>query len=479
MLPRRTWPRTVSFALACCGVVLGSCAPDLGPKPAIPSPAQFETAGSLPSGHQPWPDDSWWRDFGDPQLDQLIGEAVAKSPSMAEAAARIQLARAQAISARAALLPQVGALGTVRDTRLSQSTPIPSTGEWGWFGATLLTGSFEIDFWGKNRAALKAAISEEMAAKADAAAARLTLASQVASAYVDFAQLEVDRDLAASALQIRTQTRQLVALRLKAGTTPAQDMAQADSAVQAATASLRSKDESIEIARHMIAALVGAGPDRGDRLTSPALVDRRNPGLPDDLPLALVGRKPELVAARWRAEAAARRIHQAKAAYYPNVNLMAAAGFVSVGLYRLFEEPSELVSAGPDISVPIFEGGRLEAGYRGARGEYDLAVASYQDVLLQSLKEVADAVTSLKALQGEASAADEAEARAQSAYDLTKLRYAGGLADYDAVLISENALVAARDQAATLRLRGFHLDIALANALGGGFSGATPDTRRP
>ena len=463
----------------CCGAALSACAPDLGPKPAIATPAQFESSQSLPPGDQPWPSEAWWRDFGDPQLDQLIDEAVANSPTMAEAAARIQLAKAQATNARAALLPTVSALGAVQDTRITQNIGLPSNGDWSWLGATLLTGSYEIDFWGKNRAALKAATSEEVAARADAAAARLALASQVASAYVDFARLEVERDLAASALQIRTRTRDLVAVRLQAGTSPKQDMEQADSAVQTATARLRSVDESIALTRHMIAALVGAGPDRGDRLAAPALTSRRSPGLPNDLPLALVGRNPELVAARWRAEAASQRIHQAKAAYYPNVNLIAAFGVVSLGLDKLFEEGSELGSAGPAISVPIFDGGRLEAGYRDARGEYDLAVASYRDVLLQSLKAAADAVASLKALPGQSEAVDAAETTAQGAYDLTKLRYEGGLASYDSVLISENALIAARDEAATLRLRGFQLDIALARALGGGFNGAIPTQRTP
>jgi NodT family efflux transporter outer membrane factor (OMF) lipoprotein len=367
----------------------------------------------------------------------------------------------------------------VQDTRITQNIGLPSNGDWSWLGATMLTGSYEIDFWGKNRAALKAATSEEVAARADAAAARLALASQVASAYVDFARLEVDRDLAASALRIRTQARDLVALRLKAGTGPKQAAEQSDSNVEAAKAQLQSVDEAIVLARHMIAALVGAGPDRGDHLTAPALTARRSPGLPSDLPLALVGRNPELVAARWRAEAAAQRIHEAKAAYYPNVNLIAAFGVVSLGLDKLFEESSELGSAGPAISVPIFEGGRLQAGYRGARGEYDLAVASYREALLQSLRAAADAVASLKALQGQSEAANAAESQAQRAYDLAKLRYAGGLADYDSVLISENALIAARDEAATLRLRGFQLDIALAKALGGGFNGATPTQRTP
>ncbi|MFG1428821.1 efflux transporter outer membrane subunit [Roseixanthobacter glucoisosaccharinicivorans] len=470
-------PSAIALCIACCGLTLAACAPDLGPQPLIATATQFQTAKSLPPGNQPWPADTWWRAFSDPQLDQLIYEAVANSPTMSEAVARVELAKAQAINAQAALLPNIGAMGTVRDSRITQNLGLPSDGDFHWLGAALVTGSFEIDFWGKNRAGLEAATSQAMATKADAAGAQLILASQVASAYVDFARLQVMRDLAASAVRMRKETRDLAALRLQTGTGQRQAVDQADSAVDAATAQLRSVDESIVLTRHMIAALLGAGPDRGDGLKRPTLIRRRNPGLPTNLPLELVGRKPELVAARWRAEAAAQRIHQATAAYYPNVNLMAVAGVVSMGLDKLFQDRSVLVSAGPAISLPIFDGGRLEAGYRGARAEYDLAVASYRDVLLQSLHAAADAVASLKALRGRSAAANAAEAKAQNAYDLTKLRYKGGLADYDSVLLTENALITAREEAASLRLRGYQLDIALARALGGGFRGTIPTER--
>lgn len=476
---RSAKPSALALCIACCGATLAACAPDLGPQPVVPAATQFEIGRSLPADNQPWPADTWWRAFGDPQLDQLIYEAVANSPKMSEAVARIELARAQAINARAALLPNIGATATARYSRISENIGLPSNGDFNWLGAALVTGSFEIDFWGKNRAGLEAATSQAVAAKADAAAAQLMLASQVASAYVDFARLQVMRNLAADAVRMRKETRDLAALRLQAGTGQKQAADQADSAVEAATAQLRAVDESVELTRHMIAALLGAGPDRGSRITRPILIKRRNPGLLKDLPLELVGRKPELVAARWRAEAAAQRIHQATAAYYPNVNLMAVAGIVSMGLDKLFQDKSGLVSAGPAISLPIFDAGRLEAGYRGARAEYDLAVASYREVLLQSLQATADAVTSLKALRGRSAAANAAEAKAQAAYDLTKLRYKGGLADYDSVLLTENALIAAREEAATLRLRGFQLDIALAKALGGGFRGTVPTERTP
>lgn len=394
---------------------------------------------------------------------------------MAQAAARVAIAKSQIENAQAALLPSLNVIGTVQETRITENLGLPSNGDWKGLGAALLDGNYEIDFWGKNRAAVAAATSTAEAAAADAAAARVTLAADVASTYCDFARLAVDRDLAADALRIKQDSLDLVQGRLRAGTAPKQALEEAESQVQTATEQLAALNESLELTRHAIAALVGAGPDRGDQLAPPRLVNNLPPALPNDVPIELAGRNPSLVAARWRVEAAASRIKVAKAAYYPNVNLMAVFGVLSMGLGNLFQEESELGSVGPAINLPIFEGGRLEAGYRGARGEYDLAVASYNDVLLQTLRDAADAIASLNALQTRSQAADAAEQQAQAAYTLTRDRFKGGLTDYDSVLISEDALIEARNQAASLRIRAFTLDIALMRALGGGYHTSIPE----
>ncbi|HHT4681949.1 TPA: TolC family protein [Klebsiella michiganensis] len=153
---------------------------------------------------------------------------------------------------------------------------------------------------------------------------------------------------------------------------------------------------------------------------------RRPVGLPDALNANLLGRNPEVVAARWRVEAAASNIGVARAQFYPNVNLMAFVGYQSLGLNNLFSSGSDIGSVGPAISLPLFEGGRLRANYKGARAEYEYAVASYNEALTQALRETADVTRSLAALVGRSKATASALSHSEEAYQLAKARYQGG-----------------------------------------------------
>jgi NodT family efflux transporter outer membrane factor (OMF) lipoprotein len=450
---------------------LGGCAtvPNLGSKPEPAQSGSFAAARSLAGTPQEWPGDDWWQDFGDPQLDTLVSEALEASPTVAQAAARIRIALAHADLARAARLPNVGATATARESRITQSIGLPTDGEWHLLVAGLANISYDLDLWGEKRDALRAAVSAEQASEADGAAARLALAASVATAYVEFAQQLVRRDIAADAVRIRGDMRDLVVRRYDAGLESQASVEQAEGTLETARADLAAIDESIDLTRHALAALLGAGPDRGLELAAPSLRNRRPADLPANVPIELVGRKPDVVSARWRVESAAARIGVARAGFYPNVNLSGLIGLASFGLNNLVDSRSVIGSAGPAISLPIFDGGRRSANYQRARGEYDAAVAAYDATLLQALREAADAASSLRALGPRASRTDAALARNEAAYRLSRIRYDGGLSDYQAVLISENALLAVREQSASLRLRGFLLDIALARSLGGGF----------
>jgi len=470
--------RRIATLVALAGLSGCATVPDLGPRPKPAQPGSFASARSLAGTSQDWPTDSWWHDFDDPQLDALVSEALKDSQTIDGAAARIRIAAAQAELARAALMPRVGATATARDSRITQSIGLPTDGDWHWLMAGLVNLSYDLDLWGRNRAALRAAVSEKSAREADAATARLTLAAAVSSTYVDFAQLLVRRDVAVDAARIRRETRDLVVRRFNAGLEPRTSVEQAEGSVESAEAQLAALNEGIGLNRNALAALLGAGPDRGLSITAPSLTNRRPTELPANIPIELVGRNPELVSARWRVEAVAERIGVARAGFYPNVNLSGLIGFASFGLSNLFHSQSLVGSVGPAVSLPIFDGGRLRANYRGARGEYDAAVAAYDEELLQALHEAADAATSLRALGPRVDRTNAALARQTTAYRLARMRYEGGLSNYQAVLISEDALLAAREQAASLRLRGFVLDIALAKALGGGFRAPVPTKNR-
>lgn len=466
--------RRIATVLMLAGV--GGCAvvPDLGPRPEPAQPGAFASVRSLAGTSTAWPADDWWQAFGDRQLDTLVEAALRDSPTVDQASARVQMAVAQAELAHAALMPSVGATAATRYSRITQSIGLPTDGDWHWLMAGLVNLNYDLDLWGKNKSALRAAVSEGSARQADAATARLTLAAAVSTTYVDFAQLLVRREVADDAARIRRETRNIVARRFESGLEPRTSLEQAEGSVETAEAQLAAINEAVELNRNALAALVGAGPDRSLSIAPPSLSARASTELPANIPIELLGRNPEVVSARWRVEAAADRIGVARAGFYPNVNLGGLIGLASFGLGDLFDARSVIGSVGPAVSLPIFDGGRLSANYRGARADYDAAVATYNDTLLRALHQAADAATSLRALQPRTVRTNAALARQETAYRLARELYEGGLSDYQNVLIVEDALLTAREQAAALRLRGYALDVALAKALGGGFRGPIP-----
>ncbi len=419
-----------------------------------------------------WPADHWWDQFGDPQLSTLIMEALAGASDMRIAEARFAEARAEVGGARAALLPSLSVGGTAVEVRPSYNSILPSNAvPHGWHDIeqTSLNAGWNLDFWGKNRAALHSAEAQAQAAQAESQAARLSVSTGIAASYADLASLYRERDAAADARTVRGKTADLLAERQRQGLENEGAVARARSGEDQADAELAAIDEQIAIVRNQIAALMGAGPDRGLAINRPLLPPPTSFGLPSSLPVELLGRRPDVVAARFRVEAAAQHIKQAKAGFYPNVDLMALIGYQSLGLSNLFLSGSRIGAVGPAVSLPIFDGGRLRAQYRGAEADYDEAVASYDGALTQALREVADAAASSRALDTRLERSRAAEADAETAWTIANNRYRGGLATYLDVLTAEDALIETRRTVASLEARAFTLDIALIRALGGGY----------
>jgi NodT family efflux transporter outer membrane factor (OMF) lipoprotein len=222
--------------------------------------------------------------------------------------------------------------------------------------------------------------------------------------------------------------------------------------------------------KNRLAALTGAGPDRGLAITRPAVAFERPFGLPAELGANLIGRRPDIVAARLQAEAAASRIEQKRAEFYPNVNLAALIGVQSLGLGVLADSGSVFGSVGPAITLPIFTGGKLRGELSGAEARYAAAVALYDGALTQALRDVADAALGQRALAGQLGKAMEAVEAASEAHRVASNRYRGGLASYLEVLSAEDALLANIRELTDLRSRSFTLDVALMRALGGGYA---------
>ncbi len=461
------------FLVLAAAALLAGCVtpPNLGPAPEVRPAETYSSAESFAAGRTAWPGDGWWQAYGDPQLSALIEDALANAPTMAQAAARLRRAEAMVGSAKATLLPSVTADGSLTVSRPSVNLGIPVLPErqgYQDYGRATLGFSWELDFWGKNRAAVASATSDAEAARADVAAARLVVSASVAATYADLVRLYMDRDVLEETLNVRQRSLDLVRARVQHGFDSDADLAQAEAGPPAARSELAQADEAIGLTRNRMAALLGAGPDRGLSIRRPTAPTLKTFGLPANLSADLLGRRPDIVAARWRVEAAGRRIKVARAQFYPNVNLLGLIGFEALGIGNLLNGGSDIGSAGPAVSLPIFDGGRRRANYRGARAEYDASVAVYDEALTQALREVADVAVSSRRLVDEVAGADQAMAATERAYRLAQLRYREGAIDYQSVLNVEDRLLVRRRLAAALQARGFILDVALVRSLGGG-----------
>ncbi|MDE2405595.1 MAG: efflux transporter outer membrane subunit [Sphingomonadales bacterium] len=475
-----------SVAATAIAAALAGCVPAGGPLPVPRDTAVADAAvRSVPAvPGAAWPtfgaEDGWWRTFGDPQLDRLIAEGLAGSPDVAAAVARFRKAAALAGQARGALLPTLDAQGSASESRISLNQGYPDTFKaflpkgWNDAGQLAAAFNFEPDIWGRARAQLRAATSEQEAARVEAQAARLALASGIAEAYVDLAGLVTTRDLRKAALANREATRALVADREGHGLDTLANLRLAETQAALAAADLAAAEQAVDLRRHQIAALLGEGPDRGLAIADPALAPVNPVPLPETATTELVARRPDLIAARARMEAAAARIKAARAAFFPAIRLSALYGVQSLGLNLLFDKDSQFGNATAAFSLPIFHGGELRAQYGGARADYDSAVAAYDKAVVGAYQQLADAVTTRGAMARRNADGRRAQAAAEDGLRIARVRYQAGLANYLEVLTAENQAVTARLGKAASDAGVRAAEIALIRALGGGYVATAP-----
>ena len=447
--------------------------PDLGSKPMPRAAGDYAATQSLAGTNAAWPADGWWKAYGDAQLDGLMAEALAGSPDLQVAAARMRTAEGFAQRASSALKPSIDAFSQPEIAKQSQNQSAPAAfipDGWNSQGSMGVSFSLDLDLWGKNRAAFRAANADADAARFEADEARLALTTGIASAYAELATLYAQQDALQSVLDVRSQTAALVRRRVDAGIDTLAQQKQADARVSQTRADIAATSEAIALAANALAALAGAGPDRALTIGRPNPVSLHALGLPANASIDLVGRRPDIAAARSRVEAAAQRIKEARAAFYPNLNLSALIGLQAFGLGNLFQGSSSFGSVGPSASLPLFHGGALQGQYRGRRGQYDEAVALYDAAVIKALRETADGVTSQKKLVSRLAESRSALADFEEAHRLARQRYEHGLATYLDVLSAEEGVVNARLKVAELETRAFTLDVQLVRALGGGFA---------
>jgi NodT family efflux transporter outer membrane factor (OMF) lipoprotein len=453
-------------------LALGGCAlMEPGPKPV----AQVDgKALGLSAEQTAWPTTEWWRRYGDTQLDTLVDEALAKSPTMSAAQARLAQANALVGGARAPLFPHVDADYNLTRERIPEHYiyPAPLAGSMQTDNRLALDFNYELDFWGKYHDRLDSALSRQQAAEADQQAARTMLTSAVVESYINLQNAYAQRDVLDRIIKQREDVLGLTQDRFKAGLDTQVEVKQADSQLASARVERTQIETTLLQLRNQIAALVGAGPDRGKQIQQTAMTAPSG-GVPGSVPLDLLGHRPDVTAARWRAEAAQHDISAAKAEFYPNVNLSAFVGYQALGVGELLKGHSTF-GFGPAVSLPIFHGGELNANLSGRRADADLAVSDYNRTVLNAVQQVADSLDAIRMLGQEQTEQRQARESIDAAYDLAIRRYKAGLGNYLTVLIAQNSVLVQARLDTDLRMRSYKLDAQLANALGGGYAPPAP-----
>lgn len=472
------FPRVILAIIAvtfACGALLGlgGCASGdrIGSAAQLIEPGKVGLGGIAAGNNAPAIASDWWRGFGDATLDKLVDRALADNPNLRVAATRLSKAENLLAGAQAAAGPRLDGATDVSRQRFSANGiyPPPLGGATLTLGNAQLDASWELDFFGRNRAAIEAAVGLQRAQQADLQAARTVLAAMVVRTYVQLGRLFEQREIAQRALTQRDEMLTLIRQRVQSGLDTRVELRQGEGAVPESRQQVELLEEQIALARHALGALTAQAPNALDALVVRLHVVQAVP-VPASVPVDLLGRRADIAAARWRVEAAVSDRQSAEAAFYPNVNLTAFIGLSSIGLNQLARASSEQFGIGPALRLPIFDAGRLRANLRARTADLDAAIESYNGAVIEAVHDAADQIASLRSIARQQADQDQALTAAEAAYALATQRYRAGLGNYLIVLSAETPLLNQRRQAADLKARLLDSQIGLMRALGGGYS---------
>ncbi|PAS98485.1 MAG: fusaric acid resistance protein [Candidatus Dactylopiibacterium carminicum] len=439
---------------------------------ALRNPASLgELNLALPTG-TPSVSGEYWQQLGDPQLDALIAKAWAEAPSLQLADARIRRAAALTQLADSAREPQLNANFDSTSQRFTENgmIPAPVAGSWRTNNRLALDAGIDLDLWGRYRAGLKSAEALLREAEVEKQAAKLALASALARGWVEYDRLYRQLDHLDALITTRGELENLQRIRVKAGLDPDFDRSQQRFGIAALRTERAATLTQLALQRDRLMTLAGQSQAEDGQLGRPQIRSSLDARLPSQLPADLLGNRPDVLASRWRVEAASHDIEAARAQFYPNVNLTAFLGFSSLGLENLLDSHARILGGGPAIRLPIFEGGRLRANLATRNADHDAAVAQYNATLLDALHEVVDQARSLEGMQQQNAMAREALTAAERGVQLTQTRVERRLASRVQLLGAQLQVLAQQRVLTNLHARRLDAALGLQRALGGGFS---------
>lgn len=475
--PRRV---ATAAALVCAALALAGCASQGPGHPALARLGASDLGLTAPPGTPSAADTAalpaadWWKALDDARLDALVAQALQGNPSLAASRARFDKAAALATAAGTAtdVRGQLSTDATRQHYSANGLVPAPIAGHTYNTGNLQAGLSWAPDFFGRHAADLEAALGQARAARADNAAAANQLAAQVARSYVALARLLEQRTVATRTLDQRQSLLDLSQQRTRAGLDSQVELTQAQAGLPDAGTQIEMLDEQITLARRTIAVLCGQAPDAQAGL-APRLAGLQLQAVPGQLGADLLGRRPDVVAARWRVEAASQHIESARTEFYPDINLTAFIGLNAIGLDQLLQGSSRQMGVTPALRLPLFDGKRLRAQLRGSQADLDSAIAQYNGVVLDAVKEAGDAIASAQSLARQQQLQADSLDKAERAYDFAVQRYKAGLASQVTVLNTESQVIAQRRLDVDLRARALDTRVALMKALGGGWQDDT------
>ena len=456
----------IALTLAGCAAPARLLAPDL--RDDVP------LAGLQAPARAGWPAAQWWRQYHDPQLDDLMDRATGQSPDLVLAQSRVNQAEQSARLAAAQLGLSVNGSAQVARQRLSDHGLIPSQFlGFSWYNQADLGAQLKYDFdwWGKKRATLEAALDQAHAAEAQRSAAALALQYAVADTYFGWQADQARLQLADQALATQRQFSRIADLRVKQGV-DLPDEAQKARAQLAAVQEMRvALEGSAKIRRVSLASLLGVSPEQLPDL-QPRPLPRVDEGIPANAALDLIARRPDIAASRWQVEAALRQTDAARAEFFPDFSISAMAGLSSIDLGKLFTAGSRTFSLTPALHLPIFNGGALKANYGVSKAQLDAAIAQYDSTVLAAAREVAT-----QALGAQQIAARRVIQRTrvdaqQQLLANAQARATQGVRDARESLVAKAQWLQQRDTAVQLQAQAVATDLALVKALGGGYRDA-------
>jgi outer membrane protein, multidrug efflux system len=443
----------------------------LPPKAAPPqliAAAPLSNSGATPTA---WPRADWWQEFGDATLDQLVERALANSPDLATAQARLDTARAAVDATLAGFRPQLGAGADASRQRLSDNGLIPPTFlGFNWYNQfdLGLQASYSLGKAPRHRSATLARLDEQHAAAAERDAVALALAGDVVQTYYGWQSDQARLELAIQRVAAATEQESIATARVDAGIARDEESQLAELELLSARDNQREVEISSQLRLITLTALLGDAPADLPVITVQPWPDLQA-GLPENAKLDLLARRPDIAAARWQVEAALQNRAGARSDFYPDVSFKALLGVTSRDLGVLLESGSAAHSIAAAVHLPLFDGGALRAAYARSNAELDAAVARYRASVIAAAREVNSQLAARATLEQEAALREQAVLAAETLHASATARATAGVSDQRPAIIAALQSLALRDAAAQTQLARLNAELELIRALGGGY----------